>query len=243
MKRITAKNISKDFKIGFKKRQTALTRLSSLLSGKIPKKTLHALKNVSFEINSGEIVGLIGKNGSGKSTLLRILAGIYSNYWGKIQVNGKIIPLILAIRKSEDNRMTLEESIYLWGALFGLSQKEIKRKLKSIIKFAELEDFANTQLYQFSVGMLQRYIFSIAIHCNPDILLLDEIFAIGDEDFKEKSINKVKELVKNGTSVLLVSHDLDIIKKYCDKVILMEKGKIIKEGKTKEIVEEYKKIN
>jgi ABC-2 type transport system ATP-binding protein len=239
MKRVIAQNISKDFKIGFKKRQTTLTRLSSLLSGKVPKKTLHALKDVSFDLEEGEILGIIGKNGSGKTTLLRILAGIYPNYKGNITINGKIIPLILAIRKSEDNRMTLEEHIHLKGALFGLSQKEIKNNFNPIIKFAELDDFVNTQLYQFSTGMLERYFFSLAIHCNPDVLLLDETLAVGDENFRKKAINKIKDITKNGASVVLVSHNLDMIEKYCDRIIWLEKGKIKKQGNTKEIIKNY----
>ncbi len=241
MKKIIARNISKDFKIGFKKRQGTLARILGFFSGKEPKKTLHALKNVSFSVETGEIVGIVGKNGSGKSTLLRILAGIYPIYKGLKITNGKIIPLI-GLKTGVSMRLTMVENIFLVGSLFGLSQKTIKETLNSIVKFSELEDFVNTKLYQFSEGMAQKLVFSIAIHCNPDILLLDEVFAVGDVSFRKKSAEKIKELVRDGATAIFVSHELWIVEKYCNRVIWMGKGEIVKQGKTREIVEEYKKL-
>jgi len=238
-KKVVINNISKEFNIGFKKNQSVLQRIISFLSGKESKKMIKVLDNISFKINSGEIVGIIGENGSGKSTLLRIIAGIYSRDSGEVFVNGKIISLInLNIGLKE--RLTMRENIFLCCSLFGLGKEIIKRKFNSIVEFSELSNFIDTKLYQFSNGMLQRIAFSIAIHCEPEILLVDEVFEVGDEEFKKKSGDKIRELVKNGGSVMLVSHDLDMIKKHCHRVIWLEKGKLKKIGSVEKITEEYK---
>jgi ABC-type polysaccharide/polyol phosphate transport system ATPase subunit len=135
----------------------------------------------------------------------------------------------------------MKENIFLICSLLGLTKKEIKKRFESIVEFAGLKDFVNTKLYQFSAGMSERLSFSMAIHVNPDVLLLDEVFAVGDEDFRRKSAEKIKELAKNGVSVLFVSHELWMVEKYCDRVIWMSNGEIIKEGKPREIIKEYKK--
>jgi ABC-type polysaccharide/polyol phosphate transport system ATPase subunit len=184
--RIIVENISKKFKIGFKKNQGALERFISFFSGKEPKKTIHALKDVSFEVRKGEIVGIIGENGSGKSTLLRVIAGIYKQDEGKIITNGKVISIINLVIGLH-LRLTMKDNILLISSFFGLSQKEIEKRFDSIVEFAELESFVNTKIYQFSEGMKQRLAFSIAIYCNPEILLLDEVFEVGDESFRKKS--------------------------------------------------------
>ena len=134
----------------------------------------------------------------------------------------------------------MAENIFLVGSFFGLSQVTIKGRFNSIVEFAGLQNFVNTKLYQFSSGMKERLAFSIVIHCSPEILLLDEVFAVGDEDFRNKSSKKIKELVKGGATAILVSHELWMIEKYCDRVIWLDGGKIIKEGKTEDIVNEYK---
>ncbi len=238
-KRIIVNRVSKEFNIGFKKRQSVLQRIISFLSGKESKKIIKVLDNISFEMDGGEIFGIIGENGSGKSTLLRTIAGIYSQDSGEIVTKGKIVSLInLNIGLKE--RLTMKENIYLCCSFFGIKLKEIKRKFSLIVGFSELSDFINTKLYQFSNGMLQRLAFSIAVHCNPEILLLDEVFEVGDEEFKKKSGEKIKELVETGVSVILVSHDLDLVKKYCNKVIWLEAGKIKKIGPAEEITKEYK---
>jgi ABC-type polysaccharide/polyol phosphate transport system ATPase subunit len=235
---IIASNITKRFRIGFKDNQSVLAMFISFFSGREHKKDLEALSNVAFELNSGEILGIIGSNGCGKSTLLRIIAGIYSPSSGKIILNGKIISLI-NLNAGLKERLTLKDNVFLCGSLFGLSQNEIKSKFNSIVEFSELHDYINTKIYQFSEGMKQRLAFSIAIHCNPEILVLDEVFEVGDEEFRHKSGKKIIEMVKNGCSVILVSHGLEMVKKYCDRVILMDKGKIIKDGNPEEIVREY----
>lgn len=238
MERIIINNLSKRFRIDFKKNQNTLSRFASSFSGRETKKNFWVLKDVSFSVKSGEILGIIGKNGSGKSTLLRTIAGIYDKDQGTITTNGKLVPLINLVSGMQ-KRLSIEDNIYLCCSLFGFRKKAIKKIFNSIISFAELEEFANTKLYQFSNGMKQRLAFSIAINCNPDILLMDECLEIGDEKFKNKSLNKINELVKKGATILLVSHNLELIKKHCDRLIWMDKGRIIKIGNNKDIIRKY----
>ena len=239
---IIVKNISKKFKIGFEKNQGILARIISVFSGKEPKKDLEALKDVSFEVDSGELLGIIGNNGSGKSTLLRVIAGIYRQTGGEISINGKIVSLI-NLGAAMKVRLTMKDNIYLMGSMLGMSNYEIKNKLRLIVDFSGLKDFLNTKIYQFSSGMIQRLVFSIAVHSNPDILLLDEVFEVGDEDFKKKSVQKNKELAGNGASIILVSHDLEMIRKYCTRALWMNKGKIVKMGNAQEVIENYLKAD
>ena len=235
--RIIVKNVSKKFRIG-RKPQSSLARFISIFSGKEPKKNFLALKNVSFNVEKGEILGLIGDNGSGKSSLLRIIAGIYDSDEGSIYTDGKIISLInLFIGLQE--RLTMRDNIYMCCSLFGLYREDIGKRFYSIVEFAELESFLNTKLYQFSDGMLQRLAFSIAIHCDPEILLIDEVFEVGDEEFREKSSRRIREIVRNGGSVILISHDMNMIRKYCDRALWLDDGKIKEIGRPKEIIGGY----
>lgn len=228
MKRIVVKNLSKEFKIGIIKNQSALERFIGLFSGRERKATIKVLDDISFELNSHEVLGITGRNGCGKSTLLRVVAGIYQKDGGEVVVNGKIVSLI-NLWAGLKERLTMKENIFLAGSLCGFSQREIKQKFFSIVDFSGLDKFVDTKLYQFSGGMLQRIAFSVAVHANPDILLLDEVFEVGDEDFRQKSAEKIKEIVNSGGAAILVSHEESIIKKYCDRLILMDKGKIIEE--------------
>ena len=242
MKRIIVERVSKEFKIGFKKNQSALARVVSLFSGKEPQRTLLALDGVSFKVEAGQILGIVGENGSGKSTLLRLIAGIYREDKGRIVLNGNVISLInlyIGLKR----KLTMEDNIYLLGSFLGLSSNELKQKFDLIVEFSELDDFVKTKIYQFSNGMMQRLIFSIAVHCNADILLLDEVFEVGDEHFKIKSANKVRKLSEKGTSIILVSHEMWMIQKYCDRAIWLDKGRILKEGGTESVISEYKKAD
>lgn len=237
-KRIIINNISKEFRIGYRKNLSALARFISLFSGREPRKKINVIKNVSFEIAKGEILGIMGGNGSGKSTLLRIIAGIYTKDFGSVVTNGKIISLINLIIGLKE-RLSMKDNIYLCCSFFGLSRREIKECFDQIVSFSGLSDFLNTKIYQFSEGMKQRLSFSIAINCKPDILLLDEVFEVGDEEFKKKSGEKIIEIAKNGGCVILVSHDEEMVKKYCSRVIIMEKGLIKKSGSAEQMVKEY----
>jgi len=239
--RIIVKNVSKRFNAGFKKGLSALSRLLSFLSGNKSAKVIDVLRDVSFSAKEGEILGIVGKNGSGKSTLLRTIAGIYDKEGGIIKTRGKLCPLI-GLGAGMQDRLTMRDNIYLCGALFGITTQEIDKKFNSIVEFSELENFVDTKVYQFSSGMKQRLAFAIAIHSNPEILLVDEVFAVGDENFRRKSSEKIKELVKRGACVLLVSHEIELIEKHCDRAILLENGRIIKEGSAKDIIKHYLKL-
>ena len=241
MERIIVDKVSKKFRIGFRKNLDTLSRLFSFFSGRESQKSFWVLKNLSFNAEEGEVLGLIGKNGSGKSTLLRVIAGIYDTDKGSVYTHGKIISLI-SLYTGMQHRLTMHDNIFLCGSLFGLTRKEIMKRYDSIVKFAELENFVNTKIYQFSEGMKQRLTYSIAIHCNPQILLLDEIFEVGDQRFRQKGANKILELVRQGATVILVTHDMDMVQKYCNRVIWLDKGKIFKEGSVEKITGEYKKI-
>lgn len=239
MKKISIENLEKEFNIGYFKKQSFLRWLLSFISGREPKKKIKVLDNISFHVNSGEILGLVGSNGSGKSTLLRIIAGIYKHDKGDVVTNTKIISIInLGIALKD--RLTMKDNIFLVGSLFGMSQKDIESKFDSIVEFSGLKEFVNTKIYQFSNGMLQRLAFSISIHANPGILLLDEFFEVGDEDFRNKSSNKIKELGEEGVCVIFVSHELEKMEKYCSRIIWLDNSRIKEIGDPKEIIEKYR---
>jgi ABC-type polysaccharide/polyol phosphate transport system ATPase subunit len=242
--KIYANNIYKDFEMNLVQDKGILLKMLSIFRKK-EKKKISALKDVSFEINSGENVGIIGRNASGKSTLLRIIAGIYSPSNGKISMEGKLVYLT-GFGQGLKQRLTMKENIYLLGSLMGLSKRDIKKKFDEIVEFSELKDYVNAKIYQFSSGMTARLNFSIGVYClthhNPDILLLDEVFESGgDASFREKAIKKMESIVKKGAIVVIVSHNLNIIKKYCHKVIWLDNGRIIKIGSPKEVIDMYLK--
>lgn len=239
MKRIIIEDVWKKFRIGYHTKVGTLARAISMFSGREQKEDLWALKGVSFDVRAGEIIGLIGENGSGKSTLMRTIAGIYPQTKGNIITHGKVLPLInlyIGIK----NRLTMRDNIYLVGGLFGLSAKEISKRFDTIVSYTELEKFISTKLYQFSTGMLQRLALSVAVHCDPEILLMDEVFAVGDEGFRQKTTETIMALLKQGASVVLVSHELWMIEKFCQRVIWLDKGKIVRGGKAAEVIQEYK---
>ncbi len=243
-KRISVKNIYKTFQIGHKNNDSALAKIVALFSGREDKKSLLVLKDVSFEVFAGEIIGIIGRNGSGKSTLLRIIAGILQCDEGIIETDGKMIYLS-GFGKGLKPKLTMAENIYLIGSIMGLGRNDIKQRFQTIVDFSGLQDYVNTKTYQFSSGMITRLNFSIAIHCiqhhAPDILLVDEVLESGgDIDFKLQAGEKMQELIRGGATVLLISHNLQEIKNYCNRVILLKKGEILKIGNAEEIISLYK---
>jgi len=221
--KVIVTNITKSFRIGFTKKYSTLARLLSFLSTREPKKKLEVLKGVSLTVYSGEILGIIGDNGSGKSTLLRIIAGIYHEDDGSVVLNGKVVSLI-NLGVGLKDRLTMRENIVLVYSLFGMSGKDLAKNFDTIVEFAGLRQFVDTKIYQFSSGMIQRLAFAIAIHANPEILILDEVFEVGDQDFRKKSSDKIKEMAAQGVAVIVVSHELDQIKKNCTRVVTMKNG-------------------
>ncbi len=199
-----------------------------------------ALKNVSFEIEAGDHVGILGLNGAGKSTLLKAIAGVLKPTEGTVQTKGKIVPL-LELGAGFDRQYTGAENIYLYGAVLGYSRKFINSKFNEIVEFSELEDFINVPVKNYSSGMKSRLGFAIATTVQADILILDEVLAVGDAKFRKKCEAKIKEMFANGTTVLFVSHSLSQVKKLCDKALLLEHGRVAAYGDTERIARIYEK--
>jgi len=206
-----------------------------------PETNLWALKNVSFEIKKGETVGIIGPNGAGKSTILKLIARVTKPTKGKIIVNGKVSPLI-ELGAGFHPDLTGRENIYLNGAILGLTKREIDRKFKEIVDFAELWDFIDQPVKHYSSGMYMRLGFSIAVHTDPEILLIDEILAVGDTAFQEKCLDKMRDFQAQGVTIIFVSHSLETVKNFCQRTILLKDGQIKEEGETKVVIADYKKL-
>lgn len=201
--------------------------------------TYEALKGVSFKIEKGKIIGLIGKNGSGKSTLLKAISGIFAPDEGEIKLHKNTVSL-LSIGVGFQTKLTGYENIFLSGMLLGFSEQQIKEKVDEIIKFADLGEFIYKPVKTYSSGMYSKLAFSITAILETDILLIDEVLSVGDARFKEKSFNKMKELISDDKrTVIIVSHSLNSLKELCDEVIWLDDGKIKKQGKPKEIINEY----
>ncbi len=239
---IKIKNVSMKFNLGIEKEFSIKQAFINLFTrkNKRKKETFWALKDVSFNVGKGEVVGLIGSNGAGKSTLLKVVSGVMKPTKGKVEVKGVISPMI-ELGAGFDGNLTARENIYLNGAILGYSKKFIDSKFDEIVEFSELRDFLEVPVKNFSSGMTAKLAFSIATVVNPEILIVDEILSVGDIKFQEKSKHKMMEMIKGGTTVLYVSHSLESIKDLCTKVVWLEHGKVIKMGETKKICEEYYK--
>lgn len=209
-----------------------------LLRGKIKYEEFWALKNVSFEVERGEVVGIIGHNGAGKSTLLKVISGILKPTGGSLEVHGNVVPM-LELGSGFDHDLTGRENIFLNGSILGYSEKYLKEKYEQIVEFSELGKFIDVPIRNYSSGMLMRLAFSIATVVQPEILIVDEILAVGDAAFQEKSKARMLELMSGGTTVLFVSHSLEQIREMCDRVIWLEHGQIKAIGATKEICDAY----
>lgn len=236
---ITVENVKMDFNLGIEKDNSLKQVFVNLFTGKTKKKEyFHALNNISFHINRGEVVGLIGSNGAGKSTLLKVVSGVMKPTSGKVTVNGVISPMI-ELGAGFDPNLTARENIYLNGAILGYSKSFLNEKFNEIVEFSELIEFLDVPVKNFSSGMTAKLAFSIATIVNPEILIVDEILSVGDIKFQEKSKNKMMEMIKGGTTVFYVSHSLESIQELCTKVIWLEHGEIIEIGNPKEICEAY----
>lgn len=205
------------------------------------KSELVAIENISFSVKKGEMIGVIGLNGSGKTTLLRIIAGIYRPTSGKVETHGKIAP-VLSIGTGFNNELDARDNVISYGMFLGLTKNQIKGKVNEIIEFAELEKFARMRLGQYSTGMRARLAFSIVLQIDPDILLVDEVLAVGDRVFKEKSYHEFLKFKQNKKTIVYTTHNLDKISDLSDRVLLMHKGKMDMVGDPKEVIERYKEI-
>lgn len=201
----------------------------------------HALKDISFGIEKGEFFGILGRNGSGKSTLLKILAEIYKPTSGTVKKRGKLVPFI-ELGVGFNPELTGRENVYLNGALLGFSRQEIDERYDDIVAFAELEEFMDQKLKNYSSGMQVRLAFSVATRAEADILLIDEVLAVGDADFQRKCYDYFKSLKRSGKTVVFVTHDMGAVREYCDRAILINDGLITHEGSASEIATEYMKL-
>ena len=234
---IELKDVSKIFEIPHEKREYFKSFFLNPFR-RIPKEEFKALNDVSLTIKQGEFVGIIGKNGSGKSTLLKILAGIYTPTDGKVKVKGHLVPFLeLGVGFNPD--LSGRENIFLNGTILGMTRSFLETKYEEIVEFAEIRDFIDLQVKNYSSGMIVRLAFAIAVQSKADIYLLDEILAVGDSQFQKKSLKKMLELLNSGATVILVSHSMNDVEKYCDRVVFLEKGTVKFNGNVTEGIERY----
>lgn len=235
---IEVNHISMGFKMDMNKVSSLKEWMVTWLKGKSNYQTFWALKDVSFDVNQGEVVGIIGRNGSGKSTLLKIISGLFRPSEGNISVKGRIVPM-LELGSGFDPELTGRENVFLNGAILGYTEAFLKEQFDDILEFSELGNFIDMPLKTYSSGMMMRLAFSVATIVQPEILIVDEILAVGDEAFQRKSRAKMLELMGGGTTVLYVSHNLDQIRELCNRVIWLDHGKVVMQGEAEEICDAY----
>ena len=231
---ISFKNVSKEYTLYKSDRE----RFKALFFKSKKAKINKALKNVSFDINRGEAVGLIGDNGAGKSTILKHITGVAFPTEGEIQVNGKVAAL-LELTAGFSMEMTGRENIYLKGYILGLTDKEIKRLEERIIEFAELGDYIDQPVRTYSSGMKMRLGFAINVNIEPDVLVIDEALSVGDATFKKKCKQKIADTIKSGVTVLYVSHNAESVKELCTRAIYLKKGQLIYDGTVEDALKVY----
>ena len=239
MNSIEVKNVTKSFKVFYDKPNTLKERL--VFWNKKSSEIRTVLKNIDLEIAKGETVALIGTNGSGKSTLLKLMTKIIYPTKGKIKTIGKLTSL-LELGAGFHPDFTGRENIYFNASIFGLTRREIDNRIDDIIKFSELQEFIDNPVRTYSSGQYMRLAFSIAINVDAEILLIDEILAVGDQHFQDKCFKKLNELKNSDKTIVIVSHSLGSIEKLCDRAIWIYDGKIREDGKTKEVIKKYLKV-
>ena len=237
---IQIRNVSMHFNLMTERVDSIKEYLLKLIKGKLLYNDFIALHDISFDIYKGDILGLIGLSGAGKSTLLKILAGVLKPTSGTVQVKGRIAPLI-EVGAGFDPELTARENIFLNGAILGYSRQFLESKFDEILDFAELRDFVDVPVKNFSSGMYARLGFAIATMVEPDILIVDEVLSVGDFRFQEKCEKRIREMIGHGVTIILVSHDSKLIKEMCSRVIWLEHGAIRKMGSTESICDEYEK--
>ena len=236
---IIVDNVSKCFKIPHERKHTVYENIVGIFKGdKYSYEEFWVLQDINVKVKYGESLGVIGENGSGKSTLLKTIAGVSYPDKGTVKINGQIAPF-LELGVGFQPTLTAEENVYLYGSIMGMRRSKIKNEIENIFEFSELKRFRNTKLKNFSSGMYARLAFSTAIATDPDILLIDEALAVGDEAFQEKSLQKMKEFKNNKKTIILVSHNHNMIKNFCDNAILISKGRIIGQGESAKVIDQY----
>ena len=240
---ISVGNVYKDFMLPHEKAHSLKSAFTGALKGKkghtVEKQ--HALHDITFEVKAGEFFGIVGRNGSGKSTLLKIIAQIYQPTKGSVAVKGRLVPFI-ELGVGFNAELTGRENVYLSAALMGFSKKEIDAMYKDIVDFAELEKFMDQKLKNYSSGMQVRLAFSIATRAEGDVLLVDEVLAVGDADFQRKCFDHFRKLKKEKKTVVFVSHDMSSIREYCDRAVLIKDSKLVLEGNTDKVATAYTRM-
>lgn len=236
---IKLSNVTKKFYL--QEEKTFKEFLPNFFLGKSWAKKMTALDNISFEINSGETVGIIGKNGAGKSTLLKLIAGVTVPTTGEIVVRERVAPLI-EVGAGFHQELTGLENIFLNGAILGMHKKQIEAVVESIIEFSEIKEFINVPVKKYSLGMYMRLGFAVAIHVNAPILLIDEVLAVGDAAFQKKCLDFLKTVKEDkNKTIVFVSHSEEAVKSFCDRVLLLDKGRLIQDGAADAIFKTYQK--
>lgn len=235
---VNVKHLKKTFKIPLEASNGIKQKIINLTKGRKGYRDFSPLDDISFTINKGDFFGIVGRNGSGKSTLLKTIAGIYKPNQGSVDVKGRLVPFI-ELGVGFNPELTGRENVYLNGALLGFSNNEIDEMYDDIVGFAELHDFMEERLKNFSSGMQVRLAFSIAIRANGDILLLDEILAVGDAKFQQKCYDYFYRLKDEKKTVIFISHDMDAMQKFCNKIIYLKDGKLVAQGKPDEVADKY----
>jgi lipopolysaccharide transport system ATP-binding protein len=238
MSAIVVDNVSKRFRIPHEKKNTVFQNIIGLIKRQFSYEEFWALKDVSFEVKKGEALGIIGKNGSGKSTLLKILAKVMYPDSGSVTMNGKVASF-LELGVGFQTELTARENVYIYSSVLGLSRKQVDRIYDDIFDFAELKKFESMKLKNFSSGMYLRLAFSTAINATPDTLLIDEVFAVGDETFQKKCGDKMNQFKAEGKTIVFVSHALATVKALCQRTILLNEGRIVTMGDTEKVINDY----
>ena len=239
MEMINVDHVSMKFRMANDKVMSLKECVVAILKRRLVYEELQVLDDISFTVNKGEVLGIVGKNGAGKSTLLKIIAGVLKPSKGKVIAHGNIVPM-LELGSGFDMELSGRENIYLNGAILGYSKEFLDSKYEEILNFSELEEFIDMPIRNYSSGMLMRLAFSIATVVQPEILIVDEILAVGDEGFQNKSKARMLELMGGGTTVLFVSHSIEQIEQMCDRVLWLENHKIKMLGDTQEVCDAYR---
>ncbi|HUI82801.1 MAG TPA: ABC transporter ATP-binding protein [Candidatus Binatia bacterium] len=238
---IRLENICQHFRVIHERPDTLRELFARVFRNRTSFHDFEAVRNVSFEIGRGQAVGIIGRNGSGKSTLLKIIAGVYRPTRGKVEVRGSLAPLI-ELGAGFHHELTGRENILLSGLLMGYSKKEMLARQERIIEFADIGEFIDAPIKQYSSGMYMRLAFAVATEVDPQILVVDEILAVGDAGFREKCFQRIHSFREAGKTILLVTHDMEDVRQHCERVMVMEQGSVIADSGPEEAIAVYKSL-
>ena len=229
-------NVSKRFQLA--EGRTLREFVPLLFKGRGFSEPFYALRDVTFVMNRGETVAIIGRNGSGKSTALKLIAGVTAPSEGEVRVAGRVSPLI-ELGAGFHPDLTGRENVHLNASILGVSSREIREQFDSMVSFAELWEFIDTPVKRYSSGMYVRLAFAVAVHSNPEILLVDEVLSVGDAFFQEKCLAKMHEFQRQGVTIVVVSHSLPVIEAFCERAIWLEHGRVVSDGPAREVVRQY----